>query len=131
MDHPWLDWIEEAVPAVRLGFLDADERQADADSRAAIAEGLAELARARRIQQDAQWGTRPLSDEMQERVRQYIAGRMELVTGDRLVLRELKQRARERQRYALGLPLAVIGLGAALAGVARLRAREGTSPGVA
>jgi zinc/manganese transport system permease protein len=109
MDHPWLDWLEEAVPAVRLGFLDADERQADADSRVAIAEGLAELARARRIQQDAQWGTRPLSDEMQERVRQYIAGRMELVTGDRLVLRELKQRARERQRYALGLPLAGVG----------------------
>jgi zinc/manganese transport system permease protein len=112
MDHPWLDWLEKAVPAVRLTFLDPDERQADADSRAGIAEGLAELARTRQIQQDAQWGTRPLSEEMQERVRQYIAGRMELVTGDRLVLRELTQRARERQRYALGLPLA--GVGAAL-----------------
>jgi zinc/manganese transport system permease protein len=112
MDHPWLDWLEEVVPAVRLAFLDADEREAEAESRAAIAEGLAELARARRIQQDAQWGTRPLSDEMQERVRQYIAGRAELVTGDRLVLRELKQRARQRQRYVVGLPLA--GVGAAL-----------------
>ncbi len=67
---------------------------------------------------------------MHERVRQYIAGRTELITGDRLVLRALTERARERQRFVLGVPLTVIGLGAVLAGVARLRAREGTSPGV-
>src|SRR5215510_9129443 len=36
MDHLWLDWLEEAVPAVRLAFLDADEREADAESRSAI-----------------------------------------------------------------------------------------------
>jgi zinc/manganese transport system permease protein len=66
--------------------------------------------------QDAQWGTRPLSEEMQERVRQYIAGRTEMVTGDRLVLRALTARARARQRWFLGLPLAIGGLGAAAAG---------------
>ena len=73
----------------------------------------------RRIQQDAQWGTKPLTDEMQERVRQYIAGRTELVTGDRLVLRELKQRARDRQRYGLGVPLVVAGAALAALGVRR------------
>ncbi|MGH7335834.1 MAG: hypothetical protein ACREKS_24420 [Candidatus Rokuibacteriota bacterium] len=84
---------------------------------------LAELHRARQIQQDAQWGTRTITDEMQERVRQYIAGRTELITGDRLVLRALTERARERQRFVLGVPLTVVGLGAALAAVARHRAR--------
>lgn len=114
MDHPWLEGLEASVPAIRLAFLDIDERTAYAESRQAIDEGLAELARARRIQEEAQWGTRPLAEEMRERVRQYIAGRTELVTGDRLVLRALKQRARVRQRFVLGIPLAVAG--AALAG---------------
>jgi zinc/manganese transport system permease protein len=123
MDHLWLDWLEEAAPSVRLAFLDADERQAYAESREAIDEGLAELNRARQIQEEAQWGTRKISDEMRERVRQYIAGRTELITGDRLVLRELKQRARQRQRFVLGVPLTVAGLGAALVSAARRRRR--------
>ena len=119
MDHLWLDWLEDSVPAIRLAFLDVEERAADTESRQSIDEGLAELSRVRRIQQDAQWGTKPLTDEMQERVRQYIAGRTELVTGDRLVLRELKQRARERQRYGLGVPLVVAGAALATLGVRR------------
>jgi zinc/manganese transport system permease protein len=116
MDHPWLDALETALPAFRSLFLDADERQAYEESRQAIDDGLGELVRARQRQQDAQWGTRPLSEEMQERVRQYIAGRTEMVTGDRLVLRALTARARARQRWFLGLPLALGGLGAAVAG---------------
>jgi zinc/manganese transport system permease protein len=120
MDHPWLDALERWAPAIRLAFLDSEERQAYAESLQAIDEGTAELARTRRLQQEAEWGTRQLSDEMRERVRQYLAGRTELVTGDRLVLRALTLRARQRQRLLLGAPLAVAG--AALAGAAlRLR----------
>jgi zinc/manganese transport system permease protein len=128
MDHLWLDWLEEGVPGVRRLFLDADEREADAESRRAIDEGLVELNRARRIQQEAKWGARPVSSEMQERVRQYIAGRTEIITGDRMVLAALKQRARQRQRYLLGLPLAVMGIGTAL-GFARYRRRTGETAG--
>lgn len=120
MDHPWLDALERWAPAIRLAFLDSEERQVYAESVQAIDEGTAELARTRRLQQEAEWGTRQLSDEMRERVRQYIAGRTELITGDRLVLRALTLRARQRQRLLLGAPLAVTG--AALAGAAlRLR----------
>src|SRR5262245_62950249 len=56
---------------------------------------------------------RPYRNEMQERVRQYIAGRTEMITGDRMVLVGLTRPARRRQRYALGLPVAMIGLGTA------------------
>jgi zinc/manganese transport system permease protein len=109
MDQPWLDALEELVPAVRQAFLDAGERDAWAESRQAIDEGLAELDRARRLQEEAQWGERAMPDEMQERLRQYIAGRAELVAGDRLVLRSLRARARQRQRFWLGLPLIIVG----------------------
>jgi zinc/manganese transport system permease protein len=123
LDQPWLDVLEAAVPAVQLTFLDADERQAWTDTRATLDEGTAELARARSMQRDVQWGTRAMSEEMQERLRQYIAGRSELVTGDRLVLRSLRQRARQRQRLLLGLPLAVGG--GAVVAVTLLRRRSG------
>jgi hypothetical protein len=48
-----------------------------------------------------------------ERLRQYLAGRGELAAGDRLVLATLRARARERQRFWLGLPLAALGTVAA------------------
>ena len=51
--------------------------------------------------------------EKLERLRQYLAGRGEISAGDQLVLRHLRGKARERQRYGLGLPLLLAG-GAAL-----------------
>ncbi len=47
--------------------------------------------------------------ERQERLRQYLAGRSELLAGDQLVLKTLRAKARERQRYALGIPLLLLG----------------------
>ncbi len=114
MDHPWLDWLEAAAPPVRLAFLTPGERAVHRDSREAMARGAAELARLRALQQDVQWGTRAMPAEQQERLRQFLAGRAEIVAGDRMVLATLRSHARARQRVWLGLPL-LLG-GAAVAG---------------
>jgi zinc/manganese transport system permease protein len=108
-DHLWLTWLEAAVPGARSAFLTADEREMYADSEDTLQRGLAELERLRAMQQDVQWGTRQMPEEMQERLRQYLASRGELVAGDRVVLKTLQRRARERQRFWLGLPLAGLG----------------------
>jgi zinc/manganese transport system permease protein len=121
MDHLWLDGLESAWPAIRLAFLSPRERMADQDSREAIRLAAIDLARAHALEQDARWGTRPLSEERQERLRQFLAGRAEIAAGDRMVLDTLRQRARERQRVWLGLPLAAVGL----AGAYALRPRRG------
>jgi hypothetical protein len=63
-----------------------------------------------------------MTEEMQERARQYLARRAELLAGDRMVIQALRARARERQRWWLGLPLLVAGAGAALALARRGRA---------
>ena len=123
MDHPWLDWLEASVPAVRAPFLSEDERETSRDAREGIERSLAELGRVRAMQQEVQWGTRPMSEEMQERVRQYLAGRTEMLAGDRTVLRTLRARARERQRWSTGLPLLGIGAGGALWLLRRRRAQ--------
>jgi zinc/manganese transport system permease protein len=121
MDHPWLDWLEAAAPPVRLAFLTPGERAAHRDSREAMARGAAELARLRALQQDVQWGTRALPAEQQERLRQFLAGRAEIVAGDRMVLATLRSHARARQRVWLGMPLLLAGAGGA-AWLARPRA---------
>jgi zinc/manganese transport system permease protein len=128
MDHPWLDWLEAAAPPVRLAFLTPGERAVHRDSREAMARGAAELARLRALQQDVQWGTRAMPAEQQERLRQFLAGRAEIVAGDRMVLATLRSHARARQRVWLGLPL-LLGGAAVAAWLARPRATSRRAAG--
>jgi hypothetical protein len=73
------------------------------------------------------WGTLAMDAEREERLRQFIAGRAEIVAGDQLVLRTLRAAARARQRYLLGLPLA-IGGGALAFFFGRRRPGTGVAP---
>jgi len=121
MDHWWLDRLEASAPAVQTLFLSEDERDTRRDAVEDVRRSVAEIERVRAMQREAQWGTRPATDEMQERMRQYLAGRAEMLAGDRLVLRTLQARARARQRWWLGVPLALLGTGGAIL-LARRRA---------
>ncbi len=113
-DHHWLDWLERGVPALQLAFLTPRERETYWQSREALARGTAELARLRAMQEEVQWGTRQMPPETQERLRQFLASRGEITAGDRMVLRTLRGKARERQRWWVGLPLAAAGAAGAL-----------------
>ena len=109
MDHHWLNWLEDGVPAVELIFLSPGERQVWRDSRDALTLGLAELRRLKTLQEDVQWGRAKLSEDQQERLRQFLASRGEVTAGDRFVLKTLRGRTRERQRFWLGIPLLALG----------------------
>jgi zinc/manganese transport system permease protein len=113
-DHLWLDRLEDAVPALELAFLTPRERETWRDASEALARGSAELARLRAMQQEVQWGARRMDAETQDRLRQFLAGRAEIVAGDRVVLGALRGKARERQRWLFGAPLAIVGLAGAL-----------------
>jgi zinc/manganese transport system permease protein len=114
-DHVWLDALERAVPSLQAPFLSDHERRVAAEARESVARGARELASLRALAADVQWGRRDLPPEQRERLRQFLAGRDELVAGDRLVLATLTGRARQRQRFVLGLPLAAAGVILALA----------------
>lgn len=109
MDQPWLDALEELAPPLQTVFLSAAERRARSEAVTSIARARAELARLRAQEQDVRWGSLALPPEQVERLRQYLAGRSEIVAGDQLVLRQLRLRARDRQRFGLGLPLLALG----------------------
>jgi zinc/manganese transport system permease protein len=114
MDHHWLNWIEEAAPGLERAFLAPGERRTHADTKADVARQAAELDRLRNIQQEVQWGTRRISVEGEERLRQFLASRGEITAGDRMVLTTLRSHARSRQRYWLGLPLFLTGAATAI-----------------
>jgi zinc/manganese transport system permease protein len=126
-DHAWLDAIERVVPPVLTAFLTANERATLADAHAAVARGTAELERMRALEADVQFGTTQMDPEPRERLRQFLAGRGEIVAGDHLVLATLRRHARERQRFVVGLPLLLAG-GATAALLLRSRARSRTHP---
>ena len=119
MDHLWLDGLEDAAPAVRQAFLTPGERAVHRDSREAPrARQRASWPDCARSSRTSQWGARQMPDEQQERLRQFLAGRAEIVAGDRLVLATLRAHARARQRFWLGPPLLLLGAaGAAWLGV--------------
>jgi len=129
-DQPWLDALENAVPIVQEAFLTSTERETRRDGIESSARASAELARLRALEQDVRWGAKEMDAEKQERLRQYLAGRSEIQAGDQLVLQELRARARARQRYALGIPLFLLGAGALVLveRAARRRARLGPDP---
>jgi len=109
MDQPWLDALERIAPPVQTVFLTEYERATRADMLESIGRANAELARLRELEQDVRWGRKELDAEKAERLRQYIAGRSEISAGEQLVLRSLRDKARGRQRLALGLPLLLVG----------------------
>jgi hypothetical protein len=122
MDHHWLNWLEKAAPSVQLTFLTSDERETYWDSQEAVQWGLSEIQSLRSMQQEVQWGKREMSEEKQERLRQYLASRSEITAGDRMVLNHLQSEARKRQRFWLGIPLLGIGVFGAIA-LTRLRSK--------
>jgi len=124
MDHHWLTWLEDGVPAVELVFLTRSERETWHDSTEGLAHGLSEFRRLKTLQEDVRWGRAKLDEEHERRLRQFLASRGEITAGDRFVLATLRGRARERQRFWLGLPFFLLGTAGAYA-LARRRKRDG------
>ena len=111
MDQPWLDALEDIAPPVQTVFLDSGERLTRRETLESLERARTELARLRALDQDVRWGKVEMEPEKAERLRQYVAGMSEISAGDQLVLRHLHGKARERQRFALGLPLLLFGAG--------------------
>jgi zinc/manganese transport system permease protein len=109
MDQPWLDAVEWTAPIVHTMFLNEDDRKTRSDALDSIERGQAELAELRAREQDVRWGKLDIAAEKQERLRQYLAARGEIVAGDQLVLKDLRATARDNQRLKLGLPLVSLG----------------------
>jgi zinc/manganese transport system permease protein len=111
LDQPWLDALEDLAPFFQTEFLTSSERVTRTEAIESIELARAELARLSALNQDVHWGQVEMEPEKAERLRQYLMGKREISAGDHLVLRYLRSRARERQRFALGIPIFIAGAG--------------------
>ena len=109
------------APSLQTGFLTSSERATRIEAIESIARARAELARLGALNQDVLWGRVEMEPEKAERLRQYLMGKSELSAGDQLALRHLRSKARERQRFGLGVPMLVAGAGGLYAILRRRR----------
>ena len=120
MDQPWWDAVEVIIPPAQEIFLNSADVLTRRETAETVDHASAELADLRAKDQDVRWGVVAMPPEKQERMRQYIAARAEILAGDQMVLKELRSHARARQRWMLGVPLFLFG-GAVLASLRRRR----------
>ncbi len=120
-NHFWLTAIERRLPVVETVFLSPAELEMRGYTSRAIARAEAEVVRLQRLQEAVRLGDRQFTEEQAFTVRQYLLGRQEILAGDRWVMSKLRERARVRQRFVLGLPLAGLGALAAWSAISRLR----------
>lgn len=109
MDQPWLDGLETVLPILQDGFLTEKEKARKAETLEDIARANDELTKLKAQEQEVRWGRLDMSIEMQSRMRQYIAGRSEILAGDKMVLQDFREKARARQQFGLGIPLLLLG----------------------
>jgi zinc/manganese transport system permease protein len=111
-NHVWLTALERPLPALETLFLTDGEREVRADTLRTGARNETEIARLTAMRDAVRLGDLAMDEARQERLRQFLLGRQEIAAGERFVLARLRERARNRQRFVLGLPLA--GFGAAV-----------------
>ena len=114
MDHHWLNWLEKAAPSVQLAFLTSDEHETYRDSQEEVQRGQNEIQRLRAMQQQVRWGTGEIPKRCRSALDSILRAESEITTGDQIVLKHLQSTARQRQRFWLGIPLVLIGVGGAL-----------------
>jgi zinc/manganese transport system permease protein len=109
-DHPVLDAMDAAWPGVRGAFLGAEEARELAEAESAAGHHEREVARLNAKERDSRWQGAPLEDEDLRRLSSYVQSFNEMAKGERFVTREMRNRARARQRWILGVPALLIGM---------------------
>jgi zinc/manganese transport system permease protein len=121
-DQPLLALFEQITGIGPESFLSAAERATYADARATVTRWQNEVDRLNAWEQRSRWNGQQLSDDEVRRVGSYQQSFNEMARGELFVLDVLRAHARARERWYIGVPLALLaGLGL---GVLAVRSRR-------
>jgi zinc/manganese transport system permease protein len=109
-DHPLLVPIEAAIGASPEQFLTARERADYLEAAAVEHRHRAEIDRIRDYERRTRWQGEELTADQVRRIGSIQQTLTEMSRGERFVMDYLRTRARERERWYVGLPLAAIGM---------------------
>ncbi len=110
-DQPLLDAVEAASGIGPQPFLSDGERTAFAEAMRDAQRYRAEVERLNRTEQTSRYQGRELSADEVRRLASYMQSFSEMQRGEQFVQAVLRRRARERERWWVGVPLVVVGLG--------------------
>ena len=127
-DQPVLAAIEALAGIGPETFLSPEERDTWRDAAATASRWQDEVDRLNADERRSRWAGKALSDDEVRRIGSYQQSFNEMAAGERFVLDVLRAHARQRERWYVGLPLAVAAL-AGLAALALARRRRAASAG--
>ena len=103
-DHPVLDTLEYLAPPLRLAFLTENERELYRRSSHGEIKAQQEALRLAGKERESRWQGQALSDEEVRRISSFTQSFLEMKKGEQVVQREMRDHARERQRWVIGIP---------------------------
>lgn len=109
-DQPLLDLLEARFPQVRAVFLTPAEQEIFLDAVASRAKVRAQAQRMNEMERRSRWQGKELSDDELRKLSSYAQTFQEMQKGEEFVQREIRNKARERQRWIVGLPLLLTAL---------------------
>ncbi len=110
-DQPLLDALEAWYPAIRAPFLTNEEREIFQQAAVSAANVQAQAQQLNDRERNSRWQGAELSDEEVRKISSYVQSFQEMQKGEEFVQREIRNKARERQRWVVGIPLMLISYG--------------------
>jgi zinc/manganese transport system permease protein len=101
-DQPVLDALESAFPAVRAAYMDAKSRAVVEDAGRYAERYRADAEKLRVTEAEHRWKSDPLPEEEVRRIASFLKSYNEMMKGEGFVIRELRDRSREANRFAIG-----------------------------
>lgn len=126
-DQPVLDALEHAVPALQGAYMGEKELAIAEDARKYAERYRGDAAKLRASEAERRWKGQPLDEIEVRRTASFLKSYNEMAKGELFVVREVRSRAREANRFAIGGVFILAGLALAFT----LRPRRPPHPGVA
>ncbi len=109
-DQPLLDAMERAFPAIRSAYMDG-KSQAIAEEAASFSERYRdEAAKLRAREEERRWKGEPLDEVEVRRIGSFLKSYNEMIRGEEFVMREVRSRAREQNRWWISGILVLLAL---------------------
>lgn len=109
-DQPLLTLVERVAGIGPVRFLGRTERDTFESATRDVARFQGEVDRIDAMEKAARYGGTPLSDDEIRRIASYQQSFNEMTRGERFVQEALRGKARTRERWIIGVPLALIAL---------------------
>jgi zinc/manganese transport system permease protein len=109
-DQPLLDAAEHAVPALRSAYMNDKELAIARDAEQYAERYRGDAARLREMEAERRWKGEALDEHQVRRTASFLKSYNEMIRGEVFVIREVRSRARETHRMAIGALLTLLAL---------------------